>query len=1152
MATHKYDEHLSFVLPSGYEFEHNTDDENDFYNLKCGRYIDDDGDIAYKCTLRITDLNITHDPDSKIFSAEDILNEVYGANSDAAYAKASGAFPMMFAAIPMPISIFGRTMNVQGLTLYIGYDRYKAYVITHVFTLPDDVQEASEKYQQLLDAAKTVRVDGKALNITGVTAYSLLKDLNLDFSNLEVTQLGAKLSVNVIGGSEMHTSELGSDGEWVKTTKSLKEVWPDDSLYPHYNNLRNVGGGLGLFGATVVVNSAGTEYAFQSLKYMADDEEIPDEYRAVYKRIIGKDTNKYNLDQKARELQKLFHVNDDAFDMRHDRENEIEQGLLHRAYMMSALRSFAWTVASYCDENNTTPEDMDPSIASWVVSFVAGRDWLNYDKSSYCKGLCGCQDLHVFYLPAGISAEDKKKLLPKQEDYDRVRTMKAKFPAYNEILSQAASLSDLRKDLEYIYPAVKLLWDQLAEERDFSEALTGNAADIVYAWCSLALAAKEPFFVEDGPMSCFFNQIKGDYSAVKVLKTNASKTSTVTKTQPEKRWITVSPDDCEIDEYTNQLEAYNGNEEYIRLPEGIEEIGTGAFQSNKTIKGVIIPEGVTEIGMDAFCLCENLEFVSFPSTLKKINFDAFKYCENLARIDIPDNVEEIEPGAFEGCSELRHAYIPDNISLEISLSTFDGCDKLTIHTPKDGKFWEYAKDNGIKRDSKEPTRIDIDKIPLGKAGSGSKTTTGKTKAPKAKTAQDTATGQSGMPLSNEPSPIEDFDIDKKKLVRYKGKDAHVVIPGGVTSIEQCAFAQNKKLESVVIPEGVKKINDLAFAFCSKLTNVVLPQSLENFTGFSSCTNLESITIPGNVKTIGKQAFFGCTKLKSITIPGSVQTIKEAAFNGCTKLASVNFMYGVQTIEKDAFSGCSAITTVILPPSVKKIGDMAFYCGNKLKDIYLPESVEEIDEFAFIINLKNTLHVHPGSYAESFAKENNKDFDNNVDEYVALFKEAEEAERKRLEEEAEKRRIEEEHRKAEQAEKRRIEKERLKAEEAERKRLEEEARRKAEEAEKRRIEEERRRAEEAEKRRIEEERRRAEEAERKRLEEEACRKAEEERIAAERKHREELEAKKKALQDERRVQEQIVAENKGIFGEKARKRKAAQARIAEIDAELSRL
>ena len=47
----------------------------------------------------------------------------------------------------------------------------------------------------------------------------------------------------------------------------------------------------------------------------------------------------------------------------------------------------------------------------------------------------------------------------------------------------------LEKDLEYIYPAVKVLYDSLAEDRDTSETLEGNESDIVYAWIALAMAA---------------------------------------------------------------------------------------------------------------------------------------------------------------------------------------------------------------------------------------------------------------------------------------------------------------------------------------------------------------------------------------------------------------------------------------------------------------------------------------------------------------------------------------------------------------------------------------------------------------------------------------------------------------------------------------
>ena len=58
--------------------------------------------------------------------------------------------------------------------------------------------------------------------------------------------------------------------------------------------------------------------------------------------------------------------------------------------------------------------------------------------------------------------------------------------------------------MEYIYPAVKVLYDSLAEDRDTSETLEGNESDIVYAWIALAMAAEGPFFTKDGPMNYGF------------------------------------------------------------------------------------------------------------------------------------------------------------------------------------------------------------------------------------------------------------------------------------------------------------------------------------------------------------------------------------------------------------------------------------------------------------------------------------------------------------------------------------------------------------------------------------------------------------------------------------------------------------------------
>ena len=68
---------------------------------------------------------------------------------------------------------------------------------------------------------------------------------------------------------------------------------------------------------------------------------------------------------------------------------------------------------------------------------------------------------------------------------------------------------------------------------------------------------------------------------------------------------------------------------------------------------------------------------------------------------------------------------------------------------------------------------------------------------------------------------EAFEIEGGILRRYRGDEAHVVIPEGVTEIGKLAFWGCKSLASVTIPESVTQIGSYVFALCEGLT-VICP------------------------------------------------------------------------------------------------------------------------------------------------------------------------------------------------------------------------------------------------------------------------------------------------------------------------------------------
>ena len=164
-------------------------------------------------------------------------------------------------------------------------------------------------------------------------------------------------------------------------------------------------------------------------------------------------------------------------------------------------------------------------------------------------------------------------------------------------------------------------------------------------------------------------------------------------------------------------------------------------------------------------------------------------------------------------------------------------------------------------------------------------------------------------------------------------------------------------------------NNTLLSFCNQIQSVTIPESVTSIgkSAFEDCSNLDSLTIKGVATSIGAYAFGSCTSLTSLSLVGSFQTIGDYAFVSCgmtsltidatitsiekyafssRSLTSLSLTGNVQKIGDYAFAYCTSLTSLSLTGNVQKIGDYAFYSCSSLKTVTLPKSLTSIGAYAF--------------------------------------------------------------------------------------------------------------------------------------------------------------------------------------------------------------
>ena len=143
------------------------------------------------------------------------------------------------------------------------------------------------------------------------------------------------------------------------------------------------------------------------------------------------------------------------------------------------------------------------------------------------------------------------------------------------------------------------------------------------------------------------------------------------------------------------------------------------------------------------------------------------------------------------------------------------------------------------------------------------------------------------------------------------------------------------------------------------------------------------TYDEHVKRYGNHAelvmkMYGVKKAKAQTAETAVtETEQETAetVEGISKMETTALIIhdGTTSVRNTAFKGRTDLTSMVIPDSVTSIGYSAFEGCTGLTSIVIPDSVTEIGDWAFYDCTDLTICGVKGSYAETYAKENNIPF-----------------------------------------------------------------------------------------------------------------------------------------------------------------------------------
>ena len=225
----------------------------------------------------------------------------------------------------------------------------------------------------------------------------------------------------------------------------------------------------------------------------------------------------------------------------------------------------------------------------------------------------------------------------------------------------------------------------------------------------------------------------------------------------------------------------------------------------------------------------------------------------------------------------------------------------------------------------------------------------------------------------------DFVMDDSGvLIAYRGADAEVDIPAGVTAIDSRAFSDTT-LRTVRIPASVRRIDDEAF-YGTSLEEITFqddeaaPSELAELgSRVFSNTNVQTLTLPRSLVTINRDAFADMSKLTSVHLGPKVAADQlVGSFANTPELTRIQVDAGNPNYESlDGVLYTRDHTHLIAYPAAKNAGgaytvasgttdinDLAFL-GAHVESVTFPDTLRRVGDQSFEGAALTTLTLPDG-------------------------------------------------------------------------------------------------------------------------------------------------------------------------------------------------